>query len=82
MNSYFHKLAAGIEMPALHGVHCFVRTDPWTEIFTFDKTRIHYYAYDDVTTDAFIKFRIQIWSIIFDGLDTTDKDVYRKNKDV
>jgi hypothetical protein len=77
MEQYFHKLAAGYELPPLHGVHCFVRTFPWTEEFTFDGTRIHYYEYDDMTDAAFIKNRIQFWTAIFDGLEKV-----KKNKNV
>jgi hypothetical protein len=76
---YFHKLAAGYELPPLHGVHCFVRTFPWTEEFTFDGKRIHYYEYDEMTDAAFLQTRIKLWSIMFDGLDAVKSEAKNKN---
>jgi hypothetical protein len=76
---YFHKLAAGYELPPLHGVHCFVRTFPWTEEFKFNGTRFHYFEYDDMTDEAFIQSRIQFWTVIFEGLDAVKNEAKNKN---
>ena len=72
MSAYFHKLAAGYDLPPLHGVHCFVRTFPWTEEFTLDGKRIHYYEEDDLmdaaSNEAFLQSRIKVWTALFDEL--------------